>query len=54
MLFRLSNSLRQVFMRLPYIKNSNVLWNFPLTPEIIDLDGRSTLYPNTFHDSFYK
>ena len=36
------------------IKNSNVLWTFPFTPEIIDLDGRSTLYPNTFHDSFYK
>ena len=36
------------------IKNSNVLWTFPFTPEIIDLDGRSTLYPNTFYDSFYK
>ena len=36
------------------IKNSNVLWTFPFTPEIIDLDGRSTFYPNAYQSSFYQ
>ena len=50
----LNHHIYPVDLAMKNIKNSNVLWNFPLTPEIIDLDGRSTLYPNTFHDSFYK